>query len=161
MLSRPSCNAAEARLMLAASQRGPNLVAQVVPSPYGLKGDAVMRELIDSGWLGEWREVELYSPTGALADPATPLPWRQDALLSGVNRLTLGILQRDADALGPTAGAGAGPGPRLYPDADRPRQRRPPDFATGVAYMEFTEAAAVSAREGTAVELPLANTASG
>ena len=28
------------------------------------------------------------------------------------------------------------------------------DFETGVAYMEFTEAVAVSAREGTAVELP-------
>jgi predicted dehydrogenase len=29
------------------------------------------------------------------------------------------------------------------------------DFATGVAYMEFTEAVASSADEGTAVELPL------
>jgi hypothetical protein len=29
------------------------------------------------------------------------------------------------------------------------------DFATGVAYMEFTEAVARSAQEGIAVELPL------
>jgi predicted dehydrogenase len=30
--------------------------------------------------------------TSALADPATPLSWRQDAALSGYNMLTLGIL---------------------------------------------------------------------
>jgi hypothetical protein len=29
------------------------------------------------------------------------------------------------------------------------------DFATGVAYMEFTEAVAISARTGVAVKLPL------
>ena len=90
--ARMACNAAEARLMLAASKRHSNLVAQIVPSPYGLKGDAFMQELIASGWLGEMREVELYSLNGALADAAMPLPWRQDALLSGVNMLTLGIL---------------------------------------------------------------------
>jgi predicted dehydrogenase len=90
--ARMACNAAEARLMLAASRRHPNLVAQIVPSPYGLRGDAVMRDLIASGWLGEVREVQVYSFNGALADPATPLSWRQDAVLSGVNMLSLGIL---------------------------------------------------------------------
>src|SRR4051812_46004861 len=55
--ARMSLNAAEARAMLAASRRHPHLVCQIVPSPFGLKGDAVMRELITSGYLGELRQV--------------------------------------------------------------------------------------------------------
>jgi predicted dehydrogenase len=255
--ARMACNAAEARLMLAASRRHPNLVAQIVPSPYGLRGDAVMRDLIASGWLGEVREVQVYSFNGALADPATPLSWRQDAVLSGVNMLSLGILHEtllrwaprpvrvlaQAHAFIPTridpdsgvrravetpdsvqaaavlaGGAravyhfsgvtpfGLGMGIWLYGSdgvlrydiaADRifgasrrggggpasaqdlkeipiPAEKaggwrveadfvasirdgapvRLTDFATGVAYMEFTEAVAVSAREGRAVEIP-------
>src|SRR5438067_13185472 len=54
--ARLSRDAAEARRMLAAAQRRPNLVAQVVPSPYGLKGPDVMLELLRSGFLGELRE---------------------------------------------------------------------------------------------------------
>jgi predicted dehydrogenase len=90
--ARLSLNAAEARRMLAAARQHPNLVTQVVPSPYGLKGHEVMRELIQSGYLGELREVHIHSLTDSLADPAAPLSWRQDAALSGYNMLTLGIL---------------------------------------------------------------------
>jgi predicted dehydrogenase len=90
--ARMSMNAAEAHRMLSAARRHPDLVTQIVPSPYGLKGDEVVRELIRSGYLGELREVYLYSLNGALADPAAPLSWRQDAALSGFNMLALGIL---------------------------------------------------------------------
>jgi predicted dehydrogenase len=90
--ARMSMNAAEAREMLAAARRYPRLVVQIVPSPYGLRGDAIMRELLAEGFLGELREVHAFSRTGALADPAAPLSWRQDAALSGVNMLTLGIV---------------------------------------------------------------------
>ena len=38
-----------------------------------------MRDLIAAGYLGELREVQLYSLNAALADPAAPLSWRQDA----------------------------------------------------------------------------------
>jgi predicted dehydrogenase len=89
--ARLSMNAAEAHQMLAAARARPDLVAQVVPSPYGLKGDAVMRDLLRHGFLGELREVHVVGRTGALADPASPLSWRQDAALSGLNMLTLGI----------------------------------------------------------------------
>jgi predicted dehydrogenase len=37
--------------------------------------------------------VQVVNFSGALADLATPLSWRQDATLSGYNMLTLGILQ--------------------------------------------------------------------
>lgn len=90
--ARMSMNAAEAHAMLAASRRHPRLVCQIVPSPYGLKGDIVVRELIQEGFLGELREVHVFSRNDALADPLAPLSWRQDAGLSGVNMLTLGIV---------------------------------------------------------------------
>jgi predicted dehydrogenase len=85
-------NAAEAHRMLAAARRHPKLVAQVVPSPFGLKGHEVMKELIAEGFLGQLREVHVYSLGASLADPAAPLSWRQDATLSGFNMLGLGIL---------------------------------------------------------------------
>jgi predicted dehydrogenase len=90
--ARLSLNAAEAQRMLDAAGVCPGLVTQVVPSPYGLKGHNVMRELIDAGFLGELREVRVYSFNAALADEAAPLSWRQDAKLSGYNMLTLGIV---------------------------------------------------------------------
>jgi predicted dehydrogenase len=90
--ARLSMNAAEAHRMLAAARRHPKLVTQVVPSPYGLVGDAVMRGLLRGGFMGELREVHVFSRTGALADPAAPLSWRQDGKLSGCNMLTLGIV---------------------------------------------------------------------
>jgi predicted dehydrogenase len=90
--ARMALNAAEARAMLTAARRHPHLVAQIVPSPFGLKGHQVMGELLEGHYLGELREVSVIHRTGALADPTAPLPWRQDAGLSGFNMLTLGIL---------------------------------------------------------------------
>jgi predicted dehydrogenase len=90
--ARMAMNAAEAHRMLAAARRHPQLVTQIVPSPFGFKGHAVMRELIAGGFLGELREVHVWSLGASLADPAAPLSWRQDAALSGFNMLSLGIL---------------------------------------------------------------------
>jgi predicted dehydrogenase len=255
--ARLAMNAAEAHEMLAAARRHPHLVTQVVPSPFGLKGHDVMLELLRGGYLGQLREAHVYSLSGALADPTAPLSWRQDAALSGLNMLALGIVHEtllrwapppvrvlaQAHAFTPTrtdpaSGArrpvgtpdsvqvltvleggaravyhlsgvvpfGQGAGIHLYGsagvlqydlNADRirgasrargpevpaleeipipPEKARewrveaefveairggpPPrftDFATGVAYMEFTEAVARSARLGVAIELPLAD----
>jgi predicted dehydrogenase len=90
--ARLSMNAGEAHSMRAQARRHPHLVAQVVPSPYGLAGQEVMAGLLRSGYLGELREVSVVGRNGALADPAAPLSWRQDGALSGFNMLTLGIL---------------------------------------------------------------------
>lgn len=90
--ARMSLNAEEAHQMLAAAQRRPDLVTQIVPSPYGLRGHEVMLDLIDQGFLGELREVHVQSQSGHLADQAAPLSWRQDAALSGYNMLNLGIV---------------------------------------------------------------------
>jgi predicted dehydrogenase len=90
--ARMSMNATQAHQMLQASRKHPELVTQIVPSPFGLKGHVVMRELIEGGYLGELREVQVVGMNAALADPAGPLSWRQDAALSGFNMLTLGIV---------------------------------------------------------------------
>ncbi|MGL4551482.1 MAG: Gfo/Idh/MocA family protein [Gemmataceae bacterium] len=90
--ARMSLDADEARRMLAASRAHRGLVCQIVPSPFGLAGDAFVRKLLGDGYLGELREVSVVHRNAALADPAAPLHWRQDAALSGVNMLTLGIL---------------------------------------------------------------------
>ena len=47
-------NAREAQRMLDRSLESPRLTAMVVPSPYGLAGDAFMRSLIESGYLGRF-----------------------------------------------------------------------------------------------------------
>lgn len=90
--ARLAMNAAEAHRMAAAAKEHPRLVAQVVPSPYGLAGNTVIRERLAAGFLGELREVEVISRNGLLADPDAPLQWRQDGSLSGLNMLSLGIL---------------------------------------------------------------------
>jgi predicted dehydrogenase len=90
--ARLAMNAAEAHRMLKAAREQAALITQVVPSPFGLKGHDVVKELIASGYLGELREVHVCSFNAALADPEAPLSWRQDAILSGYNMLTLGII---------------------------------------------------------------------
>jgi predicted dehydrogenase len=90
--ARMSMNVAEAVQMLEASRERPHLVTQIVPSPYGLRGSDVVKELIADGFLGELREVRVIGMNGALADPVSPLSWRQDLGLSGFNMLTLGIV---------------------------------------------------------------------
>src|SRR4029079_6492805 len=90
--ARMAMTAAEAHRMLAAARANPKLVTQIVPSPFGLTVDAVVRDLLREGYIGELREVEATGRSGALADASTPLHWRQDAALSGLNMLTLGIL---------------------------------------------------------------------
>jgi predicted dehydrogenase len=78
--------------MLDRSLESPRLTTMIVPSPYGLVGDAFMRSLIDSGYLGQLREVHVHSFNDQLADPQTPLSWRQKTRYSGFNMLALGIV---------------------------------------------------------------------
>jgi predicted dehydrogenase len=90
--ARMAMNAAEAHQMAAAARLYPDLVAQIVPSPFGLTADAVVRDLLEAGFLGEIREIEVAGRGGSLADRNAPLHWRQDGALSGLNMLQLGIL---------------------------------------------------------------------
>jgi predicted dehydrogenase len=90
--ARMAMNAAEAHQMLAASGKHRELICQVVPSPFGLRAHRVVRELLQSGYLGELREVVVFATSDQLADAETPINWRQVRELSGLNMLTLGII---------------------------------------------------------------------
>lgn len=89
--ARMACDAAEAEAMLAASRAAPSLTAQIVPAPFTLNFDAEIRRRLAAGELGEPSEVEVVHTHGALADPSTPITWRQRTDLSGHNLMTLGI----------------------------------------------------------------------
>ncbi|MCE9532486.1 MAG: Gfo/Idh/MocA family oxidoreductase [Planctomycetes bacterium] len=91
--ARMAMNVAEAEQMLAAARRNPQLVSQLVPSPLGLGVNRTVKRLIAAGYLGRLREAVVVSTNDSLADAATPLHWRQVRELSGINMLTLGIVQ--------------------------------------------------------------------
>jgi len=90
--ARMARNAAEAHLMFEASRQNENLVAQIVPSPFGLRAHQMVKELLNDGYVGEIREVVVLGCNAGQSDPATPLHWRQSAEFSGLNMLAMGIL---------------------------------------------------------------------
>jgi predicted dehydrogenase len=90
--ARMAMNAVEAHRMLEASRRHPDLVTQIVPSPLGLRGLRVVRELLESGFLGELREIVVLGADDSASDAEAPIHWRQSGKFSGVNMLALGIL---------------------------------------------------------------------
>src|SRR5437660_11647062 len=55
--ARLSMNAAEAHHMLAIAKQHARLITQVVPSPFGLKGHGLMKQLMTAGYLGDLREA--------------------------------------------------------------------------------------------------------
>jgi len=89
--ARMAMNLAEARAMLDASNRT-DRVAQIVPSPMMFTWDAVIRQQVDAGLLGEVREIHIRGLSGASVDPASPISWRQRDDLSGLNIMNLGIV---------------------------------------------------------------------
>jgi predicted dehydrogenase len=89
--ARMAMNAAEAHAMLAASQAHPNLVAQIVPSPFTFRADRTIQDLLAAGYLGDLYAITIRGVTSTFADTEAPLHWRQRQELSGYNILTMGI----------------------------------------------------------------------
>ncbi len=90
--ARMSASLEEAESMLEASRLHPGLVAQIVPSPLSLDLDARVTTLLGEGVVGNLLEVIVTHTFAEYQDALSPLPWRLDRRLSGVNALTLGIL---------------------------------------------------------------------
>jgi predicted dehydrogenase len=88
--ARMAMNAAEARTMLEASRKRPELVAQLVPAPRTLEVDGTIQRLLDRGYVGPLLTMELNISEGPI-DLDVPLHWRHDKTLSGLNVLSLGI----------------------------------------------------------------------
>lgn len=88
--ARMAMNAKEARVMLEASRKHPQLITQIVPGPPTLEVDARIGELLKEGYFGSLKALELSVATG-FSDPNAPLHWRQNSSLSGLNILSMGI----------------------------------------------------------------------
>jgi len=88
--ARMAMNQAEAEEMFRAASESDH-VAGLCPVPIGLSIDATVTRLMQTGWLGDIRLVQVQSFSNAFADPATPMSWRKDHRLSGLNMHTLGM----------------------------------------------------------------------
>ena len=88
--ARMANTAQEARDMLAASQRHPDLVCQLVPTSTSYRIDNVLKRMIGDGYLGEVLSVELQRLQTRFADFGGDLDWRHDRQFSGYNILNIG-----------------------------------------------------------------------
>jgi len=90
--ARMANNTAEAREMLAASRRHPNLVSMLVPSSSGYSIDRAMLSILGSGQLGEILSVEVQRLQRGFANFGGELDWRHNAEFSGINVLNVGAI---------------------------------------------------------------------
>ena len=182
--ARMAMDATQARSMLDASRRRPDLVAQIVPSPMTLKFDMTIKELIAEGYLGEGRLEAVSVPDHV--DVLCKMACGAQAHLSfssvtGLARVpevwlfgSEGTIHLDGTA-GGTVLRGGRRGDKKLEEIDvLPEKQRGwrveeefvnairgvekishTTFGDGAAYMEFTEAVTRSAQAGSAVSLPL------
>ena len=88
--ARMAMNAKEAHIMRMVSRQKTHLIAQIVPSPMTLRVDNTIKRLIAEGYLGDVLAIEARAG-GAFLDSESPLLWRQDFDLSGLNIMSMGI----------------------------------------------------------------------
>ena len=88
--ARMANDSAEARDMLAASQRHSNLVCQLVPSSGTYRIDRAIQTLLADGRLGDVLSVEVQMLQRNFATFGGELDWRHDAEFSGINVLNVG-----------------------------------------------------------------------
>jgi len=88
--ARMAMNAREAHIMRMASRQKTHLIAQIVPSPMTLRADNTIKRLIAEGYIGDVLAIEARAG-GAFLDSESPLQWRQDFDLSGLNIMSMGI----------------------------------------------------------------------
>jgi predicted dehydrogenase len=88
--ARMANDAAEARDMLAASKRRPNLVCQLVPSSGTYRIDRALQSLLADGGIGDVLSAEVQMLQRGFASFDGELDWRHDAEFSGINVLNVG-----------------------------------------------------------------------
>jgi predicted dehydrogenase len=88
--ARLANTAQEARDMLAASERRPDLVCQLVPTSTSYRVDNALKRLIRERYVGDVLSVEIQRLGRAFPDFQGELDWRHDAQYSGFNILNLG-----------------------------------------------------------------------
>ena len=88
--ARMANNAQEAREMLAASFRHPDLVCQLVPTSGSYRVDNLLRKLLAEGFVGDVLSVEIQRVGRGFADFSGELDWRHSQEFSGLNVMTAG-----------------------------------------------------------------------
>lgn len=94
--ARMANNAREAREMLAASLRHPDLVCQLVPTSTSYRVDNLIRKLLADGYVGDLLSVEIQRLGRGFAAVAGELDWRHSQEFSGLNVLNLGSTYESA-----------------------------------------------------------------
>jgi predicted dehydrogenase len=89
--ARMAMNLEEAKDMLAASRQTPELVTQIVPSPFTFPVDKAIQQRVLDGYLGEVLSIDMRGSPPGFVNREAPMHWRQDRSLSGVNIMTMGI----------------------------------------------------------------------
>ena len=88
--ARMANDTAEAREMLAASQRHSSLVCQLVPTSGSYRIDRALQRLLREGYVGDVLSVEVQMLQRGFADFEGELDWRHDREFSGYNVLNVG-----------------------------------------------------------------------
>lgn len=88
--ARMAMNLQEAREMHAAAEASA-AVSMIVPSPFYLKFEPTLLEMLDAGTFGDLKEIHVRGMGGRYM-PDAPLAWRQTRELSGNNIMSMGIL---------------------------------------------------------------------
>lgn len=88
--ARMANNVQEARDMLEASLRHPDLVCQLVPTSMSYRIDNVLKRMIGDGYVGDILSVELQRMQTRFPTVDGELDWRHDREFSGLNTLNIG-----------------------------------------------------------------------
>jgi predicted dehydrogenase len=88
--ARMANNVAEAREMLAESQRRPNLICQLVPTSGSYRIDRALQSRLSDGYVGDILSVEIQMLQRGFASFDGELDWRHDPEFSGINVLNVG-----------------------------------------------------------------------
>lgn len=136
--ARMAMNAREAQRMLDRSRASKDLVSMIVPSPLGLTGEPFLRSMLDRGQIGQLRELHVDGLSAELADPATPLGWRQKTRYSGFNMLNLGILYETVLRFAPPANQVMAQASKVIPTRPDPESGKPARVGTADSIQAFT-----------------------
>lgn len=88
--ARMAMNAGEAERMHSAAMKS-GRVAGLCPVPIGMSVDRAIARILANNEIGALRYVGVRSFSNVWADAATPMTWRKDHRLSGLNMQTLGM----------------------------------------------------------------------
>lgn len=95
--ARMCCDLAEAKAMVAAAEKHPDLVHMICPPPNRMPWESYIQRLVNGGELGELREVRVTSLNGANLPP-DKITWRERIEFSGKQVLAVGILAETLNA---------------------------------------------------------------